>query len=65
MSVIATAVRELYGLFVEDTRFAAAILIWLALFAAFSRYAGGAARGPLLFVGFAAILIVSVRRATR
>jgi hypothetical protein len=65
VNVVVTAARQVYGLFVEDSRFAAAIVIWLALFAAFSRYAGGAVRGPLLFAGFAAILIVSVRHASR
>ena len=65
MNVIVAAARQLYGLFVEDARFAAAIVMWLALFAAFSRYAGGPLRGLLLFAGFAAILIVSVRHASR
>jgi hypothetical protein len=65
VNVVVTAARQVYGLFVEYSRFAAAIVIWLALFAAFSRYAGGAVRGPLLFAGFAAILIVSVRHASR
>lgn len=65
MNVIATAARQLYAFFVEDTRFAVAIVIWLGLFAAFSHYAGDAARGPLLFAGFAVILIASVRHASR
>ena len=64
MSGVVGVLRELYGLFVEDAGFASAILIWVALFAFGARYLGGVTLGPVLFTGFAAILIVGVRRAS-
>jgi hypothetical protein len=65
MKAFAGLFRELYGLFVEDAGFAIAILVWVALFAAILRYLDGSARPAVLFAGFAAILIVEIRRASR
>jgi hypothetical protein len=62
---VVTLLRELYGLFVEDGAFALAILVWLGLFAAIVSYVEASVRGPVLFAGFAVILIVAVRRASR
>jgi hypothetical protein len=56
--------RELYGLFVEDGAFAIAILVWLGLFAAIAHLVDPPVRAPLLFLGFAIVLIVGVRRAS-
>jgi hypothetical protein len=64
VSAIMSVLRELYGLFVEDAAFAGAILIWTAIFGVAAHYLNGAALGPVLFAGFAAILIVEVRRAS-
>jgi hypothetical protein len=64
MSVVIGVLRELYGLFVEDAGFASAILVWTALFALGAHYVGGVTLGPVLFAGFAAILLVAVRRAS-
>lgn len=64
MRAILGALRELYGLFVEDAGFASAILIWTAIFGVAAHYIDGAALGPVLFAGFAVILIVEVKRAS-
>jgi hypothetical protein len=64
VSAIVSVLRELYGLFVEDAGFAGAILIWTAVFGVAAHYIDGAALGPVLFGGFAVILIVEVRRAS-
>ena len=67
MKWIATALRELVGLFVEDLAFTVTILAWVALAALLlPRLELAAAWGtPLLFLGCAAILIENVRRAAR
>jgi hypothetical protein len=64
---IKTAADEILALFVDDGRFAVAILAWLLLvWLAVSRLglgAGWAAAG--LFIGLAAILMESVARRAR
>ena len=53
------ALRELFGLFVDDVPFTVAILIWLTVAALGLPQTGidPAWHAPLLFIGFAAILI--------
>jgi hypothetical protein len=68
MRGIKTIVAELTGLFVDDWRYAGAIVLWLIVVALFlPRHAMPAVvKGPLLFAGLSAILLVSVtRRAGR
>ena len=66
MRTLTTIFAEIWGLFVDDGRFAVAILVWLAFAAGvLPRLAlPGAAPPVLLFAGLAAILLESaVRRA--
>lgn len=65
MNALASIARELYGLFVEDLAFAIAIAVWIALFAVFGHGVDGPLRGALLFAGFALILLIGARRASR
>lgn len=61
---IVTAARELLGLFVDDGPLAISVIAWLllcGLFRTILRQAG-AASGPLLFAGFALLLLWSVVR---
>ena len=62
MNVVTTALKELYGLFVEDGAYAVAILVWIALSLALLRYIEPSVRGVVLFAGFAAIVIAGVLR---
>ncbi len=65
MKWLRSIVREVWGLFVDDGSFAAAIVVWLAVSVlVLLRVAAGWA-GPVWFVGLAAILIESVLRAGR
>lgn len=66
MSWLRQAVRELWGLFVEDGSFAIAILVWIAV-AIFLLPAilPNAWRGPAAFAGLAAILIENVIRTAK
>lgn len=67
MSSIAAAVRELWGLFVEDASFTLGILVCLAI-AAFAFPALGlglALRGLALFLLLAIVLLENVRRSAR
>ena len=59
--------REIYGLFVDDGSFAAAIMVWLAFcVVALPRVTAGTWwAGPVLFAGLAVILIESVLRLVR
>ena len=59
--------REIFGLFVDDGRFALAIMVWLALSVLIlPRIAAEVAwTGPMLFTGFALILIQSALRTAR
>ena len=59
-------VRELWGLFVEDGRYAGAILIWVALSAfVLPKVLPSTWNGPALFVGLIAILFANVRRSAK
>jgi hypothetical protein len=53
--------REVWGLFVDDVGLAAGSLAWVVLIWLGARWLGALA-GPTLFVGLAAILIVSALR---
>ncbi len=65
MNAITTAIREVWGLFVEDASFTIGILICLALaIFVFPHLVPGAVwRGPLLFVILALVLFENVRRS--
>jgi hypothetical protein len=66
MRVITRAIRELWGLFVEDASFTVGILVCLALaILVFPRVAAAYWRGPMLFVSLALILFENVRRSAR
>ena len=65
MNAVATALRQLWGLFVEDASFTLGILGSLVI-AAFGFPALGlrdAWRGPALFVLLAVVLLENVRRS--
>jgi len=67
MNVIVTALKEVYGLFVEDGSYAVGILVWL-LVAGFvfpHLPALGYWRGPLLFGGMLLLLVENVLRTAR
>lgn len=67
MNVITTALKEIYGLFVEDGSYAVGILIWLLLSALVLPHvpALGQWRGPLVFAGMLALLAENVLRTAR
>ena len=68
MSWIKTILCEVWGLFVDDGRFALAIIVWLLILGLALPRLGIAPvwTGLLLFLGLAAILLESAcRRATR
>ena len=67
MKAITAAIRELWGLFVEDASFTIGILVCIALaIFVFPRVvAGGHSRGPLLFGALALMLFENVRRSAR
>ena len=58
--------RELMGLFVDDGRFALAIGLWLLMMAWATRFIalGVEYRGPVLFLGLAALLAWTCLTAT-
>jgi hypothetical protein len=60
-------VREVFGLFVDDMRFAGAILVWLlvVLLVLPRVVKGNGWAGPALFAGLAFILIESTLRYAR
>ncbi len=60
MSRLKTVALEIWGLFVDDGRFAGAVLLWLVLFRLLLARVPGA--GAILFAGLAAILLVSAVR---
>ena len=65
MTALATALRSLWGLFVEDASLTLGILAWLVI-AAFALPALGlrdAWGGPVLFVLLALVLLENVRRS--
>jgi len=67
MRWIQSSTREIFGLFVDDGSFAAAIVAWLVVcVVVMPRVAAGARwAGAALFAGLAAILIESVLRFAR
>jgi hypothetical protein len=67
MRWIKSIAREVWGLFVDDGSFAAAILVWILLAVVVLPRVAPAARcdGPALFAGLALILIESALRFSR
>ncbi|MDR3745550.1 MAG: hypothetical protein P4K80_05405 [Acidobacteriaceae bacterium] len=66
MNWIRSVAREVYGLFVDDSSFAFAILCWIVAMAGLVRYhVLQRWAGPALFVGLALILTEGVLRVTR
>ncbi len=67
MSWLASAIKELFSLFVDDIYFALALVVWIALGTLVLPYMGLAPgwNGPLLFLGFVTIFVVSVWNAAR
>ena len=66
MSWVKSVAHEVWGLFVEDGSFAAAILAWVVLAGVgLPRVAAASWTGPALFAGLALVLIESVVRFAR
>ena len=67
MSWLKTILQEIFGLFVDDGRFAITILIWMGLFWWLSPHLPitSAWRAIILFVGLVVILIESAWRQAR
>ena len=67
MSWLGAVWREIFGLFVDNGRFALSIIVWLVLTGLLLPAIGLAARwaGLILFAGLAAILLDSVIRRAR
>ena len=67
MSTLKTILSEVFGLFVDDGSYAAAILVWLGLcWIVLPRLpALGPWSGVVLFVGLAAIMVESALRRAR
>ncbi len=67
MSWLASAIKELFSLFVDDVYFALALVVWIALGILVLPYMGLGPvwNGPLLFLGFVTIFAVSVWNAAR
>jgi hypothetical protein len=65
MSALRIGMKKLYGLFIDDLGFALAIAAWIVIALLVLRFLDASARGPVLFVGFALILIAGVQRAAR
>jgi hypothetical protein len=67
MNVILTAIKEIYGLFVEDGSYATSIVVWVLVTALVFPHlpALGLWRAPLLFVGLLFLLVENVRRTAR
>ena len=65
MNAVATALRQLWGLFVEDASFTLGILgsLMIAAFAFPALGLRDAWRGPALFVLLAVVLLENVRRS--
>ena len=62
-----TIAHEVFGLFVDDRKFAVAVLIWLVILKLLGTHLNHAARwsGFILFGGLAAILVESALRSCR
>ena len=67
MNALAAAVREVWGLFVEDASLTIGILVCVALaVVVVPRVVPGADwRGPLLFLALAVVLLENVSRSAR
>ncbi len=67
MNRLRTVAREIWGLFVDDGRFAAAIVLWLLVSGLALPHIGLPARwgGPVLFAGLALLLVASAARYAR
>lgn len=67
MNVIVTALKEVYGLFVEDGSYAVGILVWLLVAALVLPHVPslGLWRAPLLFAGMLFLLVENVLRTAR
>ena len=67
MSAITSALRELWGLFVEDASFTVGILVVLAfaMFVVPRVGIAGSWRGPLVFIALAIVLVENVFRSAR
>lgn len=67
MNVIVTALKEVYGLFVEDGSYAVGILVWVLVAALVLPHvpALGLWRAPLLFAGLLVMLVENVLRTSR
>jgi len=65
MNWLISAIRELFSLFVDDVFFALALAVWIAFGTLVLPNMGLVPEwnGPLLFLGFAAILVISVWNA--
>ncbi len=61
MQWLCRILSEIYGLFVDDGRFAVAIVVWLAVFWILVSHLGLPRNfaGPMLFLGLAGILVAS------
>lgn len=66
MKTIINALREVYGLFVEDGSFTVALLIWLLVAAFILRpLVGPNWLAPFWFAGLSLILVENVARSAR
>lgn len=67
MRWIRSTAREIFGLFVDDSSFAIAILIWLAVVSVVLPRLGvpGDVKGPVLVIGLLAIIAESALRRVR
>lgn len=67
MRALVSAVRQVWGLFVEDGTFTAGILGCIALAIFLLPHSGlrPVWRGPALFLGLGAVLLENVRRSAR
>ncbi len=67
MRWISVISREVFGLFVDDGSFAAAILVWLVLVGLGLPRLGIAVawQGPILFAGLALLLVASATRCAK
>ena len=66
MKTLINALREIYGLFVEDATYTLALLIWLLLVAfVLPHLVGSRFLAPILFAGLALILLENVGRSAR
>jgi hypothetical protein len=66
MTWLSKVCRELWGLFIEDGRFAVAIIIWVAVSAfVLPKVLPVPWRGPALLVGLLVILFENVRRTPK